>query len=118
MKPSVPLPAPATSLGPADDGILLNVRVTPGARREGIEGLGFTPTPAGERLVLEVKVRAPPEAGRANAALIELLARELGLPKGALSITGGAASRVKRVHIRGRTAALMAKVAATLTDQR
>ncbi|GIW71512.1 MAG: hypothetical protein KatS3mg102_1054 [Planctomycetota bacterium] len=50
---------------------------------------------------MRCRVRAPAERGRANAALLALLARELGLVRSALAITAGAASRRKRVLVRG-----------------
>jgi uncharacterized protein YggU (UPF0235/DUF167 family) len=46
-------------------------------------------------------VRAPPEDGRANEALLRLLAREWRLPRRDLSIVAGAASRYKTVHVAG-----------------
>jgi uncharacterized protein YggU (UPF0235/DUF167 family) len=44
---------------------------------------------------LLVKVTAPPSAGRANACLIELVARALGVPKSSVSIKSGARSTRK-----------------------
>jgi uncharacterized protein len=44
-------------------------------------------------------LRAPPVDGRANRELIELVAREFGCPKSAVSIKSGASGRVKRVTI-------------------
>lgn len=68
-----------------------------------------TPRAAAERLVVEdgpdgpvvrVYVTVPPQDGKANAAVIALLARALGLPKSALSVAQGAASRDKVIRIR------------------
>ena len=50
---------------------------------------------------LKIKVRAAPENGRANAAVVEVLAKALGLPKSALTLESGESSRHKRVCIRG-----------------
>jgi uncharacterized protein YggU (UPF0235/DUF167 family) len=66
----------------------LALKVVPRARVEGIEGLDE----AGE---LVVKVRAAAEDGKANAAVIALLAAELSIPKGKLQIARGATSRHK-----------------------
>jgi len=72
---------------------ILEVKVSPNAPRSEIIGwLGDA---------LKVKIKAPPVEGRANAALCELLAEKLGLPKRAVAvITGETASR-KRVRIAG-----------------
>ncbi|PZP86925.1 MAG: hypothetical protein DI582_01350 [Azospirillum brasilense] len=73
----------------------LALNVTPKTRREGIEGVNA----AG---ALVVKVRAAPEDGAANAAVIALLAAQFGLPKSSLSITKGVASRHKIIAYRPR----------------
>lgn len=51
--------------------------------------------------VLRVKVVAPPQAGKANAAVIALLARHLGVPRRQLQIVRGASSRDKVVEVAG-----------------
>ena len=59
---------------------------------------------------LKVKVHAPPVEGRANEALCEFLADELGLPRRAVSVLRGDTSRQKLVRIEGLDlAALRAK---------
>lgn len=50
---------------------------------------------------LSAWVTAPPDKGRANAALIELLADALGVPASAISLESGAGSRLKRLRIDG-----------------
>ena len=71
--------------------IKLSVKVVPGASRDGIAGwLGET---------LKVRVTAPAERGRANAAVEELLAGALGVPKECVRIVAGAASPRKIVEI-------------------
>jgi hypothetical protein len=71
----------------------LRLHVTPGAREEGIAGWH------GESLRL--KVRERPEKGRANEAVLRLLARRLGIPRVSLRIVRGAASREKLVEVDG-----------------
>ena len=71
----------------------LTVRVQPGASKD--EVLGFADG------LLRVKVAAPPLRGRANAALLALLAEVLGVSKGRLSIVKGEASRTKVIAIEG-----------------
>lgn len=71
----------------------LALKVTPKARTEGLEGLNA----AGE---LVVKVRATPEDGRANDAVIALISENFGIPKSRLEITRGHASRHKTISYR------------------
>jgi len=68
----------------------LALRVTPGARSEAIE--------LGEG-VLQVKVRAKPEDGKANRAVLELLADALGIGVSRLDLLRGATGRDKLVRI-------------------
>jgi len=79
-----------------DGRILLQVRVSPGARRERIVGRH------GE--ALKVAVAAPPERGKANHRLLAVLARELDLPLRSLAIARGAASKDKVVAVTGVSA--------------
>lgn len=71
----------------------LNLRVTAGAREDGISGW--------QGRTLRVKVRARPEKGRANEAVIRLLAGRLKLPRARLTVVRGAASRDKTVEVDG-----------------
>ena len=54
---------------------------------------------------LKIAVTAPPVDGEANAAVIELLAKELGIARSAIAVVAGASSRRKRVEIQGVTLA-------------
>ena len=49
---------------------------------------------------VKIAVTAPPVDGEANAAVIEAIARALGVPRGAVSIVAGQSSRRKTVHVR------------------
>lgn len=99
---TVPLP-----LTPAADGVRLAIRVTPKASAERILGLAAE---ADGRVALKVAVRAPPEAGKANDALLGLLAKTLRLRRRDLTLTHGAADRRKLVHVAGDPAALMRRL--------
>jgi uncharacterized protein len=90
---------------PAADGVRLAVRLTPKAAAARIQGI--VEDGAGGQ-ALKVAVTAPPEAGKANDALLALLAKALGVRRGALSLVLGAADRRKLVHIAGDPAALAA----------
>jgi uncharacterized protein len=73
--------------------VRLSVKVVPGASRSGIAGwLGDT---------LKVRVTAPAEQGKANAAVEALLAEALGLPRDRVRIASGTASPRKVVEIAG-----------------
>lgn len=73
----------------------LAVRVTPKAR--GGERIVVEDTPEGPRA--RVWVSAPPEDGKANAAVCRLVAKALGLPKSAVSVARGDTSREKLLRI-------------------
>lgn len=77
------------------EGIILPVRAQPGAKRDGIVGEW-----AGS---LKIQVRAIPEKGKANEAIIELLAERFKLRKATLRIVSGEFSRDKKVLIQGIT---------------
>lgn len=52
---------------------------------------------------LRVRLAAPPAEGRANAELVRFLAKELGVPRDAVSLVAGRRSRRKLVHLAGVT---------------
>lgn len=98
-------------MAPAPDGVRIAVRLTPRGRADRIEAI----VRLGDgRPVLKASVGAPPEDGRANEALLRLLAREWGLARRDLSIAAGAGSRNKGVHIAGDPAALFARLGAEM----
>ena len=76
--------------------MLLRLRVTPNAGRDAIEGFE---TLADGTEVLHIRVAAVPDKGKANAAVIALLAKALHLPKSSLAITSGETARLKTVRI-------------------
>ena len=73
----------------------LKLRVQPGAKRNAIIG------PHGD--ALKVSVQAPPDGGRANEAVVELLAGHFGLKRNQVEILTGHASRDKVVALYGIT---------------
>jgi uncharacterized protein YggU (UPF0235/DUF167 family) len=85
------------------DGLCLRVRLTPKARRSAIDGLMAE---ADGSVVLKVAVTAVPEKGRANEALIELLAREWHIPRSSITLESGATDRRKVLHLAGDPMAL------------
>lgn len=76
-----------------EEGVRLRLKVHPGARAQ-----RFTEPREGR---LGLSVTAPPEDGKANAAVIQVLAKTLKCAKGRIHITSGASSRLKDVEIEG-----------------
>lgn len=76
----------------------ITVKLTPGAKTNAVAG--WETDAAGERF-LRVSVTAAPEKGKANAALIKLLAKHLGVSKSAIDIVRGETSRVKVIEVEG-----------------
>ena len=75
-----------------EDSIRLKLRVAPGATRPGIVGRHGTGW--------KVRVSAAPEAGKANAAVVSILAKTLALPARDIEIVSGVTSRDKVVSLR------------------
>ena len=73
--------------------IRLNLRVSPGAGHSAVVGRHGD--------AWKLRVAAPPERGRANASVVDLLATSLDLRKPDVRIVGGTASRDKVVEITG-----------------
>jgi len=92
-------------------GVRVFVRLTPRARREAVEGIVADPD---GRTALKVAVSAPPEEGKANAALVALLGKSWRLPKSSIKIVGGATERRKTLLVAGDPASLTALIAAHL----
>jgi len=82
----------------------LRVRVTPRAGRDRLESVIDLPNgPA-----IKIAVSAPPEDGKANAAVCKLLAKFLRTAKSNIAIVSGVTARNKQVEIAGDGAALAA----------
>lgn len=84
-------------------GVTVALRVTPGAAADRISGL--VEDASGARR-LKLAVTAPPDRGRANDAVVRLLARACRAPKSSLSVISGRTDRNKVVAIDGDPAAL------------
>ena len=77
-----------------DEGVVISLAVSPGAKKSEIIG----PTPDG---FLKVKIAAPPHEGKANQELIEIPVRPARLRKSAIQIISGETARKKRVLAKG-----------------
>ncbi|MCC7203447.1 MAG: DUF167 domain-containing protein [Phycisphaeraceae bacterium] len=88
---SASTPWPPVTAHPA--GPLLRIKVVPGASRSRIAGL------LGDRL--KVQVAAPPEGGKANKAVCELIADLLGVPARQITVETGHAQPAKTLRLTG-----------------
>jgi uncharacterized protein (TIGR00251 family) len=86
------------------DGVTLTLKVQPKASRDAIAGVIDTP----DGPALKVAVSAPPDKGKANAAVIGLLAKSFGVAKSRVTLTHGETDRRKVVRINGDPKALTA----------
>lgn len=87
------------------------VRLTPRARQNRLDGLARL---ADGTPVSEASVSAPPQEGRANEALLQLLAKQWQVPRRDLALVGGLKSRRKLVRVAGDARALLPRLAGLL----
>ena len=85
-----------------DGGVTLDIAVKPRSSREGVGPV------QGDRLV--VAVNAPPVEGKANEAVVRVLAETFGVPRSRVAIVRGETGRRKTVRIAGLAAATVARV--------
>ena len=104
---------PDTLIAPTRNGLSVAVRLSPRARSDRL--LGIIGTAEGGRTV-KASVTAPAQDGRANEALLQLLARAWRLPRQDLSIVAGAASRNKIVRVAGDPDELIAKLSGEIAS--
>ncbi|MCK4834017.1 MAG: YggU family protein [Gammaproteobacteria bacterium] len=71
----------------------LHIKVIPSSSKDSITGMLED--------TVKIKVKAPPEKGKANKAVIKILEKSLGLAKGSIKITSGTASSRKVIEITG-----------------
>ena len=90
-----------------DGRLRIELRVQPGAKRQGVKGIE---TDAAGVSRLAVRVNAPPVGGKANQAVVRLLARRWGIAASRLSLVKGAAARGKCVEIADGDAQLLDKI--------
>jgi uncharacterized protein (TIGR00251 family) len=96
-------------------GVRVRLKATPKAKRDQFGGLLDEPD-GGKSL--KISVTAAPEDGKANAAIIALLAKEWGVAKSAISVVSGATDRRKLVEIRGPSQDLLSKLQAWLAGRK
>lgn len=108
------MPADGGPIQPVPGGVRLLLVIQPRASKSEVVGLH------GDRLKL--RLAAPPVEGAANLALIDFLARELGVSRSAVHLTAGASARRKTVVVDGvsvsRTLGILHRAPASLPRRR
>ncbi len=84
-----------------DEGVIFAAKVVPGSSQTAVCGLLDE--------MVKIKVSAAPEKGKANERLIELLAKQLGVKKNAVSIISGKTKPIKHVQVLGISAETLLK---------
>jgi uncharacterized protein YggU (UPF0235/DUF167 family) len=98
----------------SEGAVRVRVRLTPKSAAEGVEGIEETiDGPA-----LMVRVRAVPEKGKANAALVSVFADWLGVARSSVDVAAGGKSRCKMLAVTGDGPRLAARIAARLAASR
>ena len=88
-------------------GLVIHLRVTPNAGLDRIEGIEVRDD---GQAVLRLRVKAVPDKGKANAAVVALLAEALGIAKGKVSVIAGETARLKTVAVDGDSAELVGRL--------
>jgi hypothetical protein len=91
-------PGPASAISLWGDRVRVRLRIHPGAGRNEVAGIVRE---ADGSAAIKILVTASPRDGKANQAVVALLAKEWGLPRTALAIAIGAASRRKVLTVAG-----------------
>lgn len=104
-------PPTASPFAAAPGGVRATLRVTPKASRNQVGGLAER---ADGGVALKVAVTTVPEDGKANQAVIDLLAKTWKTPKSSISVAAGAADRNKIVFVAGDPADLLPRLEASV----
>ena len=86
------------------EGLVITVRVSPKASRDAVTGVMATP----EGQALKIAVTAPPDKGKANAAVCALLAKTFKVAKSSVAVVNGETDRRKVLRVMGDPLALSA----------
>lgn len=100
------MPAPWLA-GP--DGVSVTVRATPRGGRDAVDGIGLL---SDGRAVLKLRVSTAAEDGRANAALVRLIAEAAGISASKVTLASGATARIKTFRLSGDPSAIVARLEA------
>ncbi len=94
----------AIQIQPHPEGVTIAIRVQPGAKKSAIQGE--------QNGRLKIAVQAPPEDGRANDAVLELLRKSWNLKRSQIELLTGTTHREKVILIRGVTVGEMQTISA------
>ncbi|MDF2118245.1 DUF167 family protein [Roseiarcaceae bacterium H3SJ34-1] len=86
----------------------MTVRLTPKSSTDAIDGIAHL---ADDSAVVKARVRAPPENGKANTALVRLVADTLQVAKSAVTVKSGATGRTKVIAVTGDAQAMADRLA-------
>jgi len=81
-----------------DKGLVIHLRVTPNAGLDRVEGVEVRDD---GQAVLRLRVKAVPDKGKANQAVMALVADALGIAKGKVSLIAGETARLKTLSVEG-----------------
>ncbi len=84
------------------EGLYLNIHAQPGARRPQLRGLHGD--------AVKIAIGEAAQDGKANKAIVNMMAKSLGIPSAAIEITSGLSARRKRILLRGESAILKQKI--------
>ncbi|NQV21884.1 MAG: DUF167 domain-containing protein [Rhodospirillales bacterium] len=104
-------PSPFTA---SKHGVRVAVRVIPKASRVGIDGVA---TGADGTAYLKVRVTMAPDKGKANTAVLKLLAKSWGFPLRDIAVVAGSAARNKVLEVEGPPAVLLRDLGEWLKQQ-
>jgi uncharacterized protein len=105
-------PPPPWRLNSASSTLTIRFRLTPKSSKDEIIGVVDTP----EGLAVGAKVRAAPEAGAANEALVAVAAKWLEIPKSSVQLTAGSKSRNKTLRLTKASPDTIARLEALLSS--
>jgi uncharacterized protein len=95
----------------AEGHLVLAIRLTPNGGRDQIDGIELD---ADGKAYLKARVSVVPEKGKANKALIALVAKQLGIPKSAIDLVSGDTSRKKILRVDAEPEDIIKKLEALL----
>jgi hypothetical protein len=98
---------------PHPDGIVIHVRLTPKSSSAHVAGAELH----GGKRVLKAYVTSPPEDGKANAALVAVIAAWMSVPKSTVAIASGEKSRLKSITVSGNSDELLKKLGILLAHR-
>lgn len=96
------------------DTVTVTVRATPRGGRDAIDGLVEL---SDGRLALKARVSVAAEDGKANAALVRLLAKAAGIASSNVELASGATGRLKTFRLTGDAALILARLEAIVADK-